>query len=187
MNSRREFLQIGLAAASGATPGPERIKHVIVLMLENRSFDHMLAFSGIPGTELPQPFSEVDSTGAMVPLQAVPYTPEINVDPDPDHDFEHVMYQLYGSLGGCPLWTPRDSGRVPRHSLDLLPFQPKEPLPSHIDSTQRFSAAPGTRAKLSADSEGNRYPPVRREQEAACYRQREAASQNPPPLRHLQA
>ena len=26
-----------------------KIEHVFVLMLENRSFDHMLAFSGLPG------------------------------------------------------------------------------------------------------------------------------------------
>jgi phospholipase C len=31
-----------------------RIQHVFVLMLENRSFDHMLGFSGITGTD---PFS----------------------------------------------------------------------------------------------------------------------------------
>jgi phospholipase C len=29
----------------------QNIKHVFVLMLENRSFDHMLGFSGIPGTD----------------------------------------------------------------------------------------------------------------------------------------
>ena len=28
----------------------QNIKHVFVLMLENRSFDHMLGFSGITGT-----------------------------------------------------------------------------------------------------------------------------------------
>ena len=29
----------------------QNIKHVFVLMLENRSFDHMLGFSGINGTD----------------------------------------------------------------------------------------------------------------------------------------
>ena len=28
-----------------------RIEHLVVLMLENRSFDHMLGFSGIPGID----------------------------------------------------------------------------------------------------------------------------------------
>ena len=41
-------------AAVGATP-PEppwrTISHVFVLMLENRSFDHMLALSGLPGID----------------------------------------------------------------------------------------------------------------------------------------
>src|SRR5580700_7434185 len=30
---------------------PNQIQHVFVLMLENRSFDHMLGFSGITGTD----------------------------------------------------------------------------------------------------------------------------------------
>jgi phospholipase C len=31
--------------------GSSQIQHVFVLMLENRSFDHMLGFSGITGTD----------------------------------------------------------------------------------------------------------------------------------------
>jgi phospholipase C len=39
----------GVFATSGDSSSP--IKHVFVLMLENRSFDHMLGFSGITGTD----------------------------------------------------------------------------------------------------------------------------------------
>ena len=39
----------GVFTASGDSSSP--IKHVFVLMLENRSFDHMLGFSGITGTD----------------------------------------------------------------------------------------------------------------------------------------
>src|SRR5215469_3357381 len=106
-NSRREFLQIGLAAAAqGASADAPKIKHIIVLMLENRSFDHMLAFSGVPGTELPHPISETDEAGQLVALAAVKQTPDTNVDPDPDHDFESVMMQLYGQKTYDPKRTP---------------------------------------------------------------------------------
>jgi phospholipase C len=38
------------AAAITASPqAPSPIRHVFVLMLENRSFDHLFALSGIPG------------------------------------------------------------------------------------------------------------------------------------------
>ena len=33
------------------TSASQNIKHVFVLMLENRSLDHMLGFSGITGTD----------------------------------------------------------------------------------------------------------------------------------------
>jgi phospholipase C len=30
---------------------PQRLEHIFVLMLENRSFDHMFGFSGLTGTD----------------------------------------------------------------------------------------------------------------------------------------
>ena len=46
----------GYLLATGGDPivrdhRESKIKHVFVLMLENRSFDHMLGFSGITGTD----------------------------------------------------------------------------------------------------------------------------------------
>jgi phospholipase C len=153
-NSRREFLQIGLAAAAQATPvNPSKIRHIIVLMLENRSFDHMLAFSGVRGTELPHPISEMDGAGQPVPLTAVKQTPDTNVDPDPDHDFESVMMQLYGRKTYDATATPgmdnfvrtyqmtcqkaKDSGDHPnwsaadivRHSHNVMACHPRENVP----------------------------------------------------------
>jgi phospholipase C len=53
-------------------PGLDALNHIVVLMLENRSFDHMLGclktkhpqVDGLDGTE-----AIPDSTGAMVPIQ----------------------------------------------------------------------------------------------------------------------
>lgn len=53
-------------------PGIDALQHIVVLMLENRSFDHMLGclkqthpkIDGLIGNE-----SIPDSTGAMIPIQ----------------------------------------------------------------------------------------------------------------------
>jgi len=75
MVSRREFLQAGIAAAlptSAAVKPEPPIKHVIVLMLENRSFDHMFAKSGIPGLEIPSDARpEMDNDHNVVPPSAM--------------------------------------------------------------------------------------------------------------------
>ena len=74
------------------------IEHIIVLMLENRSFDHLLAYSGIPG------LSGVDTSrtnpgadGNSVPLSDTAADRSVS---DPGHEFEDVDWQLYGALPG---------------------------------------------------------------------------------------
>ena len=114
MKTRRRFLQIGLSAALSAeraaasnTPDPG-IRHVIVLMLENRSFDHMLGFSGLPGTAIPADANpEYDRNGKPVTPKPKGAISGIGgVDPDPDHDFESVMFQMYGKTTYDPKATP---------------------------------------------------------------------------------
>jgi phospholipase C len=54
---------------------PNSIDHIIVLMLENRSFNHMLAYSGIPGLQ------GVD-TSKSNPRDDGPPVPMSNTAPD---------------------------------------------------------------------------------------------------------
>lgn len=75
---------------------PWPIEHVIVLMLENRSFDHMLgyldhpnAFEGLTDTEW-NPRSKNDGTRVPVNDDAVP-----NIHPDPDHEHRAVLRQVF--------------------------------------------------------------------------------------------
>ncbi|MBR0716920.1 alkaline phosphatase family protein [Bradyrhizobium liaoningense] len=66
-----------------------KIEHVFVLMLENRSFDHMLAFSGLPGVKPPQVSFHFQS-GAVDQL-----------DSDPPHEFDDVAAQIdSGAMDG---------------------------------------------------------------------------------------
>ena len=65
------------------------IKHVFVLMLENRSFDHLFAFSGRSG--VPRP----DASWGMT-ADAPDRTPL-----DPPHEFEDVAAQISGDPPMC--------------------------------------------------------------------------------------
>jgi phospholipase C len=81
-----------------------KIEHLVVLMMENRSFDHMLGFlkspawpiDGLNGTE-----TNPDSRGA-----AVRVTPDArfagDLTPDPGHDFISVNEQIFSNSTATP-------------------------------------------------------------------------------------
>jgi phospholipase C len=61
------------------------IKHVFVLMMENRSFDHLLGFSGVNGVRPPDPsWGVTPSASDRAPI-------------DPLHEFEDVQLQMAGN------------------------------------------------------------------------------------------
>ena len=79
------------------------IQHVFVLMLENRSFDHMLGFSGISGTDAvsgqPAKINGLQGTESNI-YQGTPYTvstpAEFSMTVGPGHEFSDVLEQLSG-------------------------------------------------------------------------------------------
>ncbi len=85
-----------------------RIKHVFVLMLENRSFDHMLAFSGISGVDLagnPKTINaanpatdknDIAGGGPPVAVSAPAAYTLSGVDKDPGHEFANTVTALCG-------------------------------------------------------------------------------------------
>jgi phospholipase C len=97
-------------------PGIKNLKHVVVLMMENRSFDHMLgalhadnsAIDGITGNE-----TNLDSTGE--PVKVAPDAAfQSQLDPDPDHHFPAVDLQIFGGVTTAqnPNRTPNMQGFV---------------------------------------------------------------------------
>jgi phospholipase C len=98
----------GLLSRLFGRRGPPRpaIEHVFVLMLENRSFDHMFGFSGLRGvdpdgnpTELigadPTRDTNVNpATSATVPVGTPADFQLKNVDVDPGHEFEDTLVAL---------------------------------------------------------------------------------------------
>ena len=88
-------------------PSPS-IEHVFVLMLENRSFDHMLGFSKIDGIDQngnPATINGADPltnenvnpvNGVNVPVNFPADFQLKNVDNDPGHEFENTLTSLCG-------------------------------------------------------------------------------------------
>ena len=74
------------------------IKHVVVLMLENHSFDQMLGglkaiIPEIDGVDPAAPGQNIDTDGTVY-LQA--QTTPVTIIDDPKHDLDNVLYQLEG-------------------------------------------------------------------------------------------
>jgi phospholipase C len=115
--SRRQFLT-GVAAATGALtlsrgraaaqfagalpdPGASGIEHIVVVMMENRSFDHYLGW--LPGADgMQDGLSFFDKDGVAHPTH--PLAPEFRgcEHPDPDHSYE-AGRSAYND-GACDGW-----------------------------------------------------------------------------------
>lgn len=89
--------------------GLDNLKHIVVLMMENRSFDHMLGglslvmedgqkkylkINGLTGNE-----SNPDTQGNIVKVQPNAKF-QGQLDPDPDHHFPGVDLQIFGEPPG---------------------------------------------------------------------------------------
>jgi len=98
------------AARSAVDGGDPRIKHIVVLMMENRSFDHML---GLMMSEIPElrgvregEWTNVDDKGNAHALTGdAAYQGQLYVDPP--HDFWSVHRQIYAHPGQPALQPPR--------------------------------------------------------------------------------
>jgi len=108
-------------------PNESNVKHVFVLMLENRSFDGLLGFSGITATDvvskkrrtIPQPTGEYYYGGQNWPVTS----PGINPMPlDPGHEFPDTLEQLCGQGATYPSGGPyppiTNSGFVSNYALN---------------------------------------------------------------------
>ncbi|PYV81407.1 MAG: hypothetical protein DMG93_15450 [Acidobacteria bacterium] len=120
-------------------PGLDQLKHIVVLMMENRSFDHMLGslsavdprIDGIT-TQLSNP----DTTGAQIkPQPLANFQGQLN--PDPDHHFPAVDLQIFGgdtSAGRAAnmqgfVKSYFNQRRDVKHSQMIMYYFPQEKLP----------------------------------------------------------
>src|SRR5580704_1668789 len=94
--------------------GLDALKHIVVLMMENRSFDHMLgylkqdwpALDGLNGNE-----TNPDTNGALQSVQPVAAA-QGELDPDPDHSWPGVNLQIFGNALGQDDGSPKMQGFI---------------------------------------------------------------------------
>ncbi|MCU1330203.1 MAG: hypothetical protein JWN34_5573 [Bryobacterales bacterium] len=116
--------------------GLDKLKHIVVVMMENRSFDHMLGglrkidprINGLTGKE-----TNPDTSGEPAPVKPKAKF-QSQLDPDPDHHFPAVHKQIFGSALAAP-GVPTMDGFVKSywdqlHSIDhsrmiMYYFEPK--------------------------------------------------------------
>lgn len=95
---------------------PAQIKHLFVLMMENRSFDHLFGFMKAPGYNIEGldpgalPFNE-DSQEKKI-YTSPDARPTGDLAADPNHHFADVTEQLYGVPNPAPGQLPDMSGFV---------------------------------------------------------------------------
>jgi phospholipase C len=105
--------------------GLDNLKHIVVLMMENRSFDHMLGalkaqdsrINGLTGAE-----SNLDTTNEPVKVQPRAAF-QGQLDPDPNHHFQEVNKQLFFGTPGPPA--------VPAMQGFVQSYYDQEPNVSH--------------------------------------------------------
>ena len=119
--------------------GLDKLKRIVVLMMENRSFDHMLGalkardarIDGLTGGE-----SNPDTTGTPAPVKPLAEY-QGQLDPDPDHHFAGVDLQIFnGDM--TPARVPTMQGFVKsyfaerrdvKHSRKIMYYFKPEKLP----------------------------------------------------------
>jgi phospholipase C len=147
--------------------GLNKLKHIVVLMMENRSFDHMLGglnkkdprIVGLSGNE-----ANPDTTGEMVKVQPNAVF-QGQLDHDPDHHFPGVDLQIYGG-DMSPTRKPTMNGFVKSYATQgtsvsgshaIMNYFPPEKLPilstlastpSSTDGFHRFPGRPSATAPL---------------------------------------
>ncbi|HEX5181694.1 MAG TPA: alkaline phosphatase family protein [Allosphingosinicella sp.] len=82
--------------SQGATAA---IGRVFVVMLENRSFDHVFAWSGLPGIDVADTgnSNSYDYQGSIITANFTPGAPK-SLPTDPGHEFDDVLVQLCGPM-----------------------------------------------------------------------------------------
>src|SRR5215470_7760177 len=120
-------------------PGVDKLKHIVVLMMENRSFDHMVGalnqqnplIDGVSGN-----LTNPDSTGRQIPVQPLADF-QGQLDPDPDHAFAAVDTQIFNGTTTNPR-QPNMQGfinsyfqqrRDTNHSQKIMYYFTRDKLP----------------------------------------------------------
>ncbi len=130
-----------LTAQPGAGAAPaDPIRHVVVLMLENRSFDHMLgalaaSVPGLAGVQASDPRSNTDSQSGKVFTQSPAAVPWVDQHFAPAHEYTDVQTQLADQMGHfvdsyrTALGSKLDEATLARHQQEIMNYFKEGDLP----------------------------------------------------------
>src|SRR5580704_9173346 len=156
------------------------IKHVFVLMLENRSFDHMLGFSGITGANAEDgSATQIDgltgneSNAFQGTTYKVSKSADVVMPADPGHEFNDVVEQLCGAgviyPNGGPYPPINNSGFVANYSghggqtakgglaEEMKCFDTQVQLPVLYDLAKEFAVCDHWHSSLPGPTWPNRF------------------------------
>ncbi|CAL0311988.1 unnamed protein product [Lupinus luteus] len=113
------FLLLSSSTTSNAIQNP--IKTVVVLVMENRSFDHMLGWmkklnpniDGVTGSEFNMLSVKDPNSTRFMFKDTAEY-----VDPNPGHTYEAITEQVFGSKNGFSDPAPMNGFAQQAHSID---------------------------------------------------------------------
>ena len=121
------------AARPGARAAAGPFAHVVLLIMENRSFDHMLGglrgvIAGLDGVDPTAPHSNRDDDGRV--YQQRPTTTR-KVDPDLPHEMKDVVYtQLFDDNGGfVRSYSRTHPDTEPSQRQEVMWYHPLDDLP----------------------------------------------------------
>jgi phospholipase C len=135
------------------------IKHVIVLMFENHSFDQMLGcFWGrhpkLAGVDPANPNSNEDSGGRPYSQQA---TDDSTVRPDPKHDLADVQAQLDHANGGFVLNYEKAAGANSDQRQQIMDYFRSGSLPALHQIADQFTICDHWYASVPGPTWANRF------------------------------
>jgi phospholipase C len=146
--------------------GLDNLKHIVVLMMENRSFDHMLGalhavdprINGLTGNE-----SNLDTTNEPAKVQPQAQF-QSQLDPDPDHHFPAVHKQLYFGTPGPPgqpgmqgfIQSYFDQRKDVGHSRKIMYYFKPDKLPVLSGLAQSYAVFNGWFASIPGPTICNR-------------------------------
>lgn len=137
-------------------PGPQRIEHVVVLMLENRAFDHIFGYragvAGLRGDEfnLLEPTAPVSQANPSYYVSnGAPFA--VPVGEGPGHSFADAQWQEFNNASGPGAGSPaRNNGFVRNYRNELvLADRVRNPTPEEIRVVME-SFAPGRLPSIEA-------------------------------------
>jgi phospholipase C len=138
------------------------IKHIVVLMMENRSFDQMLGcmkavYPAMEGVDPAHPFCNPDVPSSNPPICQAPSTAR-TIQDDPNHDLPNVLRQIQGS---CQGFVTDFAFTFPQSKLperqEVMGYYPKDFLPGLHALAENFSICDHWYSSLPGPTWPNRF------------------------------